>query len=215
MPKICCSVFAPLHTIKYIVISCLAFSACTHGQHTYLPDGIRITTLPNLIARSHERSDVLLTSLDTILQDKEVCCGKDSALEDSVQRADPASLQDGAAKLQGRHLLSDGRPIMVTARYIAPDAINGYLLIEALQKQHALLIWWQSHLYILYGATYVKDYDPNAGTGADNILKLLLIDPRYSDSRRTVEFNRQTDDWSKCARCAFGCSRPTVRTRTL
>ena len=27
--------------------------------------------------------------------------------------------------------------------------------------------------------------------------KLLLIDTRYSDTRRNVEFNRATDDWSK------------------
>ena len=149
------------------------------------------------MARSHDPSDVLLTSLDTILHDREVCCGKDSALEDSAQRADPASLQDVAAKLQGRHLLSDGRPIMVTAKYIAPDAINGYMLIETLQQKHAMLMLWKSHLYVLYGATYVEDYDRETGTGSDNVRKLLLIDTRYSDSRRTVEFNRDTDDWSK------------------
>jgi hypothetical protein len=29
------------------------------------------------------------------------------------------------------------------------------------------------------------------------IHKLLLLDTRYSGSRRAVTFNRETDDWSK------------------
>jgi hypothetical protein len=153
--------------IECVTMATLIFCGCAQGQHTYMPDGVRVNDLPRLIARSHDPSDVLLTSLDTILQDKEVCCGKDSALEDSAQRADPASLKDVAAKLQGRHLLSDGRPIMVDAQYIAPDAINAYLLIETLQKKHAMLMLWKSHLYVLYGVMFVEDYDPNTGTGAD------------------------------------------------
>lgn len=197
MPKLCFPGSALLLFLKYTAISCLAFCGWAHGQHTYTPDGVRVSGLPTLMARTHDPSDVLLTSLDTIVQDREVCCGKDSALEDSAQRADPASLQDVAAKLQGRHLLSDGRPIMVTAKYIAPDAINGYMLIETLQQKHAMLMSWKSHLYVLYGVNYVEDYDRETGTGTDNVRKLLLIDTRYSDSRRTVEFNRDTDDWSK------------------
>src|SRR5579863_8032876 len=181
----------------YLAVLCLALSGSAQGQHTYNPDGVRVSDLPKLMARTTEPSDVLMTSLDTILHDREVCCGKDSALEDSAQRADPASLQDIAAKLQGRHLLSDGRPIMVTAKYIAPDAVNAYLLIETLQQKHAMLLLWKSHLYVLYGATYILDFDPNSGDSSDNVLTLLLIDTRYSDSRRNVEFNRETDDWSK------------------
>jgi len=92
--------------------------------------------------------------------------------------------------------LSDGRPIAVTAQYIAPDAVNGYLLIEALQQKHALLMSWQSHLYVCYGVTYRKDYDAG-GEVMDPILTFLLIDTRYSDSRREVVFNRETDDWKK------------------
>jgi hypothetical protein len=181
----------------YLAVLCVAFSSSAHGQHTYNPEGVRVSDLPRLMARTSEPSDVLMTSLDTILHDREVCCGKDSALEDSAQRADPASLQDIAAKLQGRHLLSDGRPIMVTAQYIAPDAIYGSGLIETLQQKHAMLMLWKSHLYVLYGVNYVEDYDRETGRGTDNVSKLLLIDTRYSDARRNVEFDRQTDDWSK------------------
>ncbi len=197
MPKLSVPGSAFLEAILKVAILSLALNAFAHGQHTYNPDGVRVNDLPKLMARTSEPSDVLMTSLDTILHDREVCCGKDSALEDSVQRADPASLQDVAAKLQGRHLLSDGRPIMVTAQYIAPNAIYGYGLIDTLQQKHAMLMMWKSHLYVLYGVNYVEDYDPDSATGIDNVTKLLLIDTRYSDTRRNVEFDRQTDDWSK------------------
>ena len=198
MPKLSFPGSASLtKAIRCIAILCVAFCGCAHAQDTYKPETVRVSDLPTLLARSHDPSDVLLTSLDTILHDREVCCGKDSALEDSAQRADPASLRDVAAKLQGRHLLSDGRPIMVNATYIAPDAINANLLIETLQQKHAMLLLWKSHLYVLYGATYVVDFDPNSGAVSYNVRTLLLVDARYSDSRRIVEFNRETDDWSK------------------
>jgi hypothetical protein len=197
MPKLCFSGSACLRTINYIAISCLALGSCAHGQLSYPSlEEVQVSNLPKLMARSHDSLDVLLTSLDTVLHDREVCCGTDSALEDSAQRADPASMEDIAAKLHGRHVLSDGRPIMVTAQYVAPDAINGYLLIETLQQKHALLMSWQSHLYVCYGVTYRKDYDTNGGF-MDTILTFQLIDTGYSDSRREVVFNRETDDWKK------------------
>jgi hypothetical protein len=43
----------------------------------------------------------------------------------------------------------------------------------------------------------VEDYDPDSASGVDNVTQLLLIDTRYSDARRNVEFDRQTDDWGK------------------
>lgn len=196
MPQLCVSRPAFLPTIKYIAIYCLAFCSCASAQVSYPILEAHVSDLPILQARTKKRADVLATSLDTILHDREVCCGKDSALEDSAERADPASLQDVAAKLQGRHLLSDGRPLMVTAKYVARDDINGALLIAALQQKHAVLMSWQSHLYVCYGLTYRLDF--NADGGAMNtILTFLLLDTRYSDERREVVFNRQTDDWAK------------------
>jgi hypothetical protein len=141
--------------------------------------------------------DVLLTSLDVILHDREICCGRDSALEDSVARADPKSLKDIAAKLQGRQLLGDGRPILVTAAYIEPDAINSGLLIATLRDQHALLFQWKSHIYVCTGVSYVKGYDSGTGAEIDTVTKFLLLDTRYSDSRRELVFDRDKDDWSK------------------
>ncbi len=165
--------------------------------------------LPSLMARSHDPADVLRTSLDTIIHDRGVCCGKDSALEDSVEKADPLSLKDLAAKLQGRHLLSDGRPIMVTADFIEPTAINAGVLIAVLRDKHALLFEWNSNLYVCYGVTYLRDFDYSTGGEADTIQKLLLRDTRYSDSRREQVFDRATDEASKIE----GMLRLTVATQ--
>jgi hypothetical protein len=174
----------------------LALGGCIFGQVSYPSLEVHVSDLPTLKARTEEPSDVLRTSLDTILRDREVCCGKDSALEDSSERADPASLKDIAEKLQGRHLLSDGRPIMVTAQYLAPDTIGADALINTLQAKHTLLMEWNSHLYVCYGVTYERYYDADGGV-MDTILTILLLDTRYSDARREVVFNRGTDDWSR------------------
>jgi len=135
--------------------------------------------------------------LEIVFNDKEVCCGKNSALEDSVQSSDPKSLKDIASKLQGRHLLSDGRPIMVTAEYLPLDAVNSGHLISMIVNQHAPLMEWNSHLYVVYGATYVETVDYPTGSHMNAIHKFLLQDARFSDSRRAVSFDRVTDDAGK------------------
>jgi hypothetical protein len=181
--------------VQFVVASCLVGVCLAVGQ-SYPNREIRVSGLRALMARSHEPSDVLLTSLDTVLHDRSVCCGPDSALGDSAEKANPLSLKDVVSKLQGRHLLSDGRPIMVTAEYFEPAAINSGTLIGTLRDKHALLLQWNSHVYVCYGVIYDELYDENGGLQY-SIRNLLLLDTRYSDSRREVIFNRQTDDWSK------------------
>ena len=183
--------------LKCLVTSLVVAAGLGRAQDYPIPQEVHVTGLRVLMARSHEPSDVLLTSLDTIIHNRTFCCGTDSALADSVERTDPASLKDIAAKLQGRHLLSDGRPIMITATFVEPSAISAGMLIGTLRDQHAMLLEWKSHLYVCYGVTYGKYYDPNSGLEVDSIYKFLLLDTRYSDSRRDVVFNREADDWSK------------------
>ena len=179
--------------VQVLVASCLV-SACP--AQSYPSQEIRVSGLPGLIARSEEPSDVLLTSLDTVLHDRSLCCGVDSALGDSAEKANPLSLKDAVSQLQGRHLLSDGRPITVTAEYFEPAAINSGMLIGTLRDKHALLLEWNSHVYVCYGAVYDAIYDDN-GSLLYSIRKFLLLDARYSNSRRRVVFNRESDDWSK------------------
>ena len=171
---------------------------CLAQAGTYVAiQEVSVSALPVLVARSHQPADVLLTSLATIVHDRSICCGSDSALAHDAERADPLSLKDIANKLQGRHLLSDGRPIMVTAEYFDPATVNASIVITTLRDHHAMLFEWNSHMYVCNGMTYRKDYDPVTGAQMNNILKFYLQDTRHTDSRRKVVFNRETDDWSK------------------
>jgi hypothetical protein len=92
-------------------------------------------------------------------------------------------------------VLSDGRSILVTAEYLpATSLVTG--VINALAEKQALLMEWNAHLYIICGVTYGTSYSPE-GARMDSIFKIFLVDPRYSDQRREVTFDRQTDDWGK------------------
>jgi hypothetical protein len=156
-----------------------------------------VRQLPSLKAKSDDPSDVLLTALDILFHDRDICCGKDSALEDSARLADPSSLKDIAAKLQGRHLLSDGRPILVTVDSVLTTSGDiSYHIIGILAGDRPMLMLWGSQLYILRGVIFDQTIYSD-GSSMNAIHKLLLLDPRYSDSRREVVFDRDSDDWNK------------------
>jgi hypothetical protein len=177
----------------------LAFSCRGSAQVLNTDLDVRVSGLPPLMARSHDLADVLPTAIDTILHDRSLCCGRDSALGDSVAAADPRSLQDLANKLQGRHLLSDGRPITVKAEYWPTNAINAGNVIASFADNHALLMMWNFHLYVTYGAVYQwQMFGGDQGASPQTVIrKFLLLDTRYSDFRRKVVFDRTTDDLSK------------------
>ncbi len=181
------------------VLGCLVtLSAFAQDEPTYSfhpNQEVRVASLPVLTARSTDPSAVLAAALEIILRDKAVCCGKDSALEDTVPAASP-SLQELSAKLQGKHVLSDGRSVMVNPEYVPQNSITPNLMINALSDQHALLIKWKSHFYVLYGAIFDETVY-SSGQRQFAVHKLLLLDPRYSDERRQTEFNRDSDDWGK------------------
>ena len=177
---------------------CLALCCLAYGQQVAYPEQeIRVNDLPALTARSPHAADVLATSLEILFNDKAVCCGKNSALEDSIESADPKSLKDIANKLQGRHLLSDGRAIMVTTEYLTPDEVNAGHLITMIRNQRAALMMWNSRVYVLSGVTYVGTVDYSTNATAYAVHKFLLQDVRFSDSRRAVTFDRLTEDASK------------------
>ena len=181
------------------VVLGIALCGFARGQTLNQDQVIEVHDLPTLLAKSQHSSAVLLTSLDTIVHDREICCGKDSALEDSAGAADPKSLKDVAGKLQGRHRLGDGRPVMVTATYVAPDGVNSGLLISWFQDHHAALMQWNSRVYVVHGIVYqwTARATPESQIMGTVIHKFLLWDTRYSDSRREVVFNRETDDLTK------------------
>ena len=173
---------------RRVVASCVAIGCLAGGQASYLNQEICVNELPPLTARSTHASDVLATSLEIVFNNKAVCCGKGAALEDSVEASDPKSLKDIASKLQGRYLLGDDSPIMITAEYLTPDQVNAGRLITTLAANHAPLMMWNSHLYVVDGLSYVKNVDPDSGV-AYVPHKFLLQDARFSDACRTVSFD--------------------------
>ena len=184
-----------LFVTRCIMGAYLAGFCFAYGQASSADQEIHIHDLPSLTARSTHASDVLAASLEIVFNDKEVCCGKNSALEDSVQSSDPKSLKDIASKLQGRHLLSDGRAIVVTAEYLTPDQVNAGHLIYTLKENHAPLMLWNSHLYVVHGVSYLESV---ADGGMYYVThKFFLQDTRFSDSRREVAFDRVTEDAGK------------------
>ncbi len=174
----------------------LTIPVLLHAQIPYKDQEIQIRNLPVLVANTSDSSDVLLTSLDTVFHDRSICCGKESALGDRAQAADPESLKDVAAKLEGRHVLGDGRSIAVKAEFATPDSVNSGLLITWMQGQHAALLEWKSHLYVVHGIiyTWIPTGEPDQGGSVETVVKrFLLWDTRFSDSRREVVFDREKD----------------------
>jgi hypothetical protein len=169
-----------------------------YGQegYGYPNQEARISDLPALTAKTTNASDVLLTSVEIIFHDKEVCCGKNSALEDDLRAADPASLKDVGNKLRGRHVVSDGRVFTIAAEYVPAESVNADWMIAAIQAKQPLLMKWNAHLYVVHGVNFGIFFDANGGR-ANSINKLFLLDPRFSDERRAVVFDRQTEDWTK------------------
>lgn len=193
------SFLIPKALFTCFVLVCMAtgsaFAQEGSGSVFHPNQEVRVTNLPSLTASSANPSAVLAMALETVLRDKAICCGKDSALEDVVLSA-PPSLRELSSKLQGRHVLGDGRTVMVSADYVPQSSISPDLMISALVDQHAPLIEWKSHMYVLYGVIFDETrYDDGRRQYA--VKKLLLMDPRFSDQRRDVEFNRATDDWGK------------------
>jgi hypothetical protein len=191
----------------WAVASCLVVCCFAGGQASCPDKEVRVHDLPSLTARSAHAPDVLATSMEIVFDNKEVCCGRDSALEDSVQSSDPKLLKDIASKVQGRHLLSDGRPIMITAEYLTPDQVNVGHLIYMLAANHAPLMMWNSHLYVVDGLSYAANADADGGVEYVSH-KFLLLDVRFSDSRREVSFDRLTEDAAKVQGLLFLQSAP-------
>lgn len=169
----------------------------TNPEQQVQVDGLRFRK-----AHTSEGTDPLAAALETIFQNRDVCCGKDSAMGDIVTAANPLSLQAVAAKLQGRHVLGDGRPVLISADYLAANPTNGgepavTKVLISLRNHQPMLMQWNSRLYVLYGAVYTEivAYDSESGGGTmDTIDKLLLFDP-VSGTETT--FDRLADDWQK------------------
>ena len=189
------SAFCPFAPLVLALFTVLLTSRDSCAQLLYHDYDAEVHDLPVLRARTKDPSDLLQTALATIFHDKAICCGTDSALGDDVERVDPMSLKDVASKLNGRHLLSDGRPVMVTAEFVPKE--QGRLLIERMLHGQAPLMLWNSQLYVVHDVVYrwTATSTPDGGGLMMTVIReFRLWDVRFLDSRRDVVFNLEKDD---------------------
>jgi hypothetical protein len=99
-------------------------------------------------------------------------------------------------KLRGTAYLADGSAIIIADQYWPGASVRAEDILSSLMAQRPLLMGWAGHLYVLYGAMF-DEYRYQNGTAVHAIRTLLLVDTRFSDRRRYVSFNRQTEDWGK------------------
>ena len=173
-----------------------ASSQADGGAYVFHPNQeVRVASLPSVSTSSTSGSGVLAASVATAVLEQDVCCGRNSALEDKLSSAKGLSLKELGEKLRGRAYLNDGSPIFVADQYWSGASVNAEDIIGSLMAQHPLLMDWNRHLYVLYGVVF-DEYRYQSGT-VHAIHTLLLVDTRFSDRQRYVSFNRQTDDWGK------------------
>ena len=187
----------PAATLLFILLFRVV-SACAQDQsdtYVLLPNQqTRITSLPSAVADSTSDSAVLTASVEMIVVEPDVCCGRNSALADQVPAA--KTLKELGERLRGKHVLDTGSSILVTDQYWSGASVNAEDIVGSLLAKRPLLMDWNSHLYVLDGAVF-DEYRYSSGRVAHVIRKLLLVDTRFSDNRRQVVFDRQKDDWGK------------------
>jgi hypothetical protein len=191
--------YLPALTLLFVAIMCCAVRAQDqpNGGYVVHPNQeVRVASLPSTVASSTSESAVLTASLTTAIMQPDVCCDRNSALEARIPSARNMSLKDLGEKLRGKHYLESGLSVQVTDQYWSGASVNIEDIIISLTAQHPLLMEWNGHLYVVYGAVF-NEYVYNSGLIQHILKTLLLIDVRFSDQRRYVTFNRQTDDWGK------------------
>lgn len=179
-------------------VACILFLlvAASFGQSS---QSARVSGLHFQIA--HSPDEAMSAAVATILSDPEVCCGRGSSLEDLTNFIN-RDLQQTAAKLQGRHVLPDGRPYILGARFYATRPSDGSIpagsvLLSTLQSNHPLLMIWKHELYVAYGANYSEQVvqDPDGGSVIrDTVERLQLFDPV---SGHHVSFDPSKDNWDQ------------------
>jgi len=148
----------PASTLLLLVFSC---SVNANGQSEgeryvfHANQELRVAPLPTVVADSTSESAVLAASVATAVMERDVCCGRNSALEDQV--GTKLSLRALGERLRGKHYLDNGSPILVADQYWSGASVNAENIIGSLMAQRPLLMDWNGHLYVLYGAVF-DDY---------------------------------------------------------
>ncbi len=201
----------PASTLLLIIImSCCVNTNSQDYYDSYVVhpnQEVRIAALPSTVAASTSKSDVLVASVATAVMERDVCCGRNSALEDQIIAASAStgkiSLRELGEKLRGKHYLDNGASIFVADQYwpaapIEQNAVKPGDIISLPDGPAPIA----DELGRPACTFCMESYSTSAPTATlatifRSIRTLLLIDTRFSGRRRYVSFNRQTDDWGK------------------
>jgi hypothetical protein len=165
---------------------------------------MRVTSMPSAVASSNGASAVPAASLEAASMQPDVCCSRNSALEDQIPSARNLSLGDLGQKLQGKHNLDNGNKLILVR-----SSVNVGDILVTLMAQYPLLMNWNGPLYVVYGADF-DEYLHNSATTQHILKSLLLVDVLFSDQRRYISIGRPTDDWQKVGGMRGVDSRCTV-----
>ncbi len=191
--------------MKFRVLCLISFflsaAYCSYAQD-YVPppvvfhpnQQVRIRDFSPHTAHSSAAAAVLAAALETVFHNEQLCCRKNSALEDRVLASVSLSLRDLGGKLQGRWTLSSGRPIMLASEYLSPASIGPEQFIAPLMHNQPYLMQWNSRLFVVYGVVFDESIY-SSGQRNYVIQKLLLFDPQHSAANNEITFDRQHDDW--------------------
>lgn len=185
-----------------VVLALILFTAGSLAQQPVPnPDlELKVHGLEFHTARSDEPTDALAAALQMAFRMPDLCCGKDSTLEDNVGQVMPMSLARAASKVEGRKVLPDGRAVVVTADYLPASAMNGAgdpavnKILTSLHNNQPVVMLWNGRIYAIYGAEIDPVVASEDGTLTENVDQLLLFDPA---SGRRTSFTRGMDDWSQ------------------
>ncbi len=156
---------------------------------------VTVSDLAMVTARDTSGAAVAKAALAIVLGASRTKCDRGSQLNVVDANAGP-SLRSLASKLSGAPCSMNGRMLRLTASFTANGEIRAEALIAPLVQGQPLLFKWKNTLYVLYGVVY-DEHLFYSGRRDNVIRELLLIDPRYSDKRRLVAFEREQDDFAE------------------
>lgn len=187
-----------------LVLNAFLFEVSSVAQDVAVPDpelvhpNIRVS-VPHLASvKSDDESGgaAAKTVMAIVLSALNVRCDPASQLNTVLEANGGAPLRTLSEQLAGASCMTNGRIGHLSAEFTPNGSIQADEIIAPLMHGKPLLIRWSDVLYVMYGAVY-DEHVHNSGKHENVIRELLLIDPRYSDRRRLVPFDRQKNDFSQ------------------
>ena len=176
---------------------CLSQTDVIRSVVAYLPGQTarihvgHLSPAPNTTANG-----ALISMLSVVIQDRDVCCGKDSALGRDLERVNTTSAEEVKDVVKGRHVMNDGRWVTIETTYLPETSVNSWQLIDLIMKGQLAIIEWNHHLYLLKEVSF-DETRYSDGTSDYSIQRAVLLDPQSTAKNKEVRFDRQKDDWGQ------------------